>query len=43
MLAAGETPALTLRLRPGEDVLESAMVLTEDLRLAAEEAEKKES
>ena len=43
VLAAGETPALTLRLRPGEDVLESAMVLTEDLRLAAEEAEKKES
>ena len=43
VLAAGETPALTLKLRPGEDVLESAVALTEDLRLAAEEAEKKES
>ena len=37
VLAAGETPALTLKLRPGEDVLECAAVLTEDLRLAAEE------
>ena len=37
VLAAGETPALTLKLRPGEDVLECAAALTEDLRLAAEE------
>nr|WP_325184780.1 transcription-repair coupling factor [uncultured Oscillibacter sp.] len=43
VLAAGETPALTLKLSPGEDVLESAVALTEDLRLAAEEAEKKGS
>lgn len=43
VLAAGDTPALTLKLRPGEDVLESAVALTEDLRLAAEEAEKKQS
>ena len=43
VLAAGETPALTLKLRPGEDVLETAMVLAEDLRLAAEEAKKKGS
>lgn len=38
-LAAGETPALTLKLRPGEDVLESASQLVEDLRLATEQAE----
>lgn len=39
VLAAGETPALTLKLRPGEDVLECAAALTEDLRLAAEEGQ----
>lgn len=43
LAAAGETPALTLKLRPGEDVLEAASELAEDLRLAAEEAEKKGS
>ena len=37
-LAAGETPALTLKLKPGEDVLEAARTLVEDLRLATEEA-----
>jgi transcription-repair coupling factor (superfamily II helicase) len=31
-LAAGETPALLLKLRPGEDVLETALTLVEDLR-----------
>lgn len=34
-LAAGEVPALSLTLKPGEDVLESARTLVEDLRLAA--------
>ena len=34
-LAAGETPGLTLKLRPGEDVLETALTLVEDLRLAS--------
>ena len=38
-LAAGEIPALTLKLKPGEDVLEAARDLVEDLKLAAEEAE----
>ena len=37
-LAAGEIPALTLKLKPGEDVLEAARDLVEDLKLAAEEA-----
>ena len=37
-LAAGEVPALTLKLRPGEDVLEAARTLVEDLKLASEEA-----
>ncbi len=36
-LSAGDTPALTLRLKPGADVLESATELVEDLRLATEE------
>lgn len=35
-LAAGEIPGLTLRLRPKEDVLETALELVEDLKLAAE-------
>ena len=34
-LAAGDTPALTLKLKPGDDVLETAMTLVEDLRLAS--------
>ena len=37
-LAAGETPALSLKLKPGEDVLEAARNLVEDLKLAAEES-----
>ena len=37
-IAAGEVPALTLKLAPGADVLESAMALVEDLKLAAEAA-----
>ena len=37
-LAAGEVPALTLKLRPGEDVLEAARTLVEDLKLASEAA-----
>ena len=37
-LAAGEAPALSLKLKPGEDVLEAARTLVEDLKLAAEEA-----
>ena len=36
-LSAGDSPALTLRLKPGADVLESATELVEDLRLATEE------
>ena len=36
-LAAGEVPALTLKLQPGQDVLETALTLVEDLRLAQEE------
>ena len=36
-LAAGDTPALTLTLRPKEPVLETALKLVEDLRLAADE------
>ena len=34
-LAAGEVPALSLTLKPGEDVLEAARTLVEDLTLAA--------
>jgi len=33
-LAAGDTPALTLKLKPGADVLETALTLVEDLKLA---------
>ena len=36
-LSAGDSPSLTLRLKPGADVLESATELVEDLRLATEE------
>ena len=36
-LSAGDTPSLTLRLKPGANVLESATELVEDLRLATEE------
>jgi transcription-repair coupling factor (superfamily II helicase) len=36
-LGAGAAPALSLKLKPGADVLESAMELVEDLRLATEE------
>ena len=32
-LSAGETPGLTLQLKPGEDVLDTALTLVEDLRL----------
>ncbi len=38
-LAAGETPALTLKLKPGEDVLETALALVEDLKLATDRLE----
>ena len=36
-LAAGEVPAVTLKLRPGEDVLEASRALAEDLALAVKE------
>ena len=35
-LAAGDVPALTLKLRPGEDVLEASLQLVEDLKLSGE-------
>ena len=35
-LGAGEVPMLTLKLRPGEDVLETALTLVEDLQLACQ-------
>ena len=34
-IAAGDTPALNLKLKPGEDVLETALTLVEDLKLAS--------
>ena len=34
-LAAGDTPALSLKLKPGADVLETASELVEDLKLAS--------
>ena len=37
-LSAGETPMLTLKLKPGEDTLEAALALVEDLKLASEPA-----
>jgi len=39
-LAAGDVPALTLKLQPGADVLETALTLVEDLKLATEEKAK---
>ncbi|MEY8386907.1 transcription-repair coupling factor [Oscillospiraceae bacterium 38-13] len=36
-VAAGEDPALTLKLKPGADALESAMELVEDLKLSVSE------
>ena len=36
-LSAGEQPSLTLKLKPGEDVLETALTLVEDLKLASEQ------
>ena len=38
-LAAGEVPGLTLKLKPGEDVLETALTLVEDLKLATDKIE----
>ena len=35
-LGAGEVPMLTLKLRPGDDVLETALALAEDLQLACQ-------
>ena len=35
-LSAGETPMLTLKLKPGADVLDTALELVEDLKLASE-------
>jgi transcription-repair coupling factor (superfamily II helicase) len=39
-IAAGDVPALTLKLQPGADVLETALTLVEDLKLATEEKAK---
>ena len=39
-LSAGETPMLTLKLKPGADVLETALELVEDLKLAKQTLEK---
>ena len=39
-LSAGETPMLTLKLKPGADVLETALELVEDLKLATQTLEK---
>ena len=36
-LSAGETPMLTLKLKPNADVLETALELVEDLKLASQE------
>ena len=36
-LSAGETPMLTLKLKPNADVLETALELVEDLKLALQE------
>ena len=41
-LAAGESPALSLKLKPGADVLETASELVEDLKLATEAVQTKE-
>ena len=37
-LAAGEIPMLKLKLKPGADVLETALELVEDLKLAGQPA-----
>jgi len=42
-LSAGEQPALTLRLRPKSDVLETAAALVDDLRLANADTKEKEN
>jgi len=42
ILNAGETPSLTLTLAHGADVLESALTLVEDIKLAGEKEEKGE-
>ena len=39
-LSAGETPMLMLKLKPGTDVLETALELVEDLKLATQALEK---
>ena len=39
-ISAGETPMLTLKLKPGADVLETALELVEDLKLATQALEK---
>ena len=39
-LSARETPMLTLKLKPGADVLETALELVEDLKLATQTLEK---
>ena len=39
LFSAGETPYLALRLKKGENVLESALTLAEDLRLTLQESE----
>ena len=39
-LSAGETPMLPLKLKPGADVLETALELVEDLKLATQALEK---
>ena len=41
-LSAGDAPALSLKLKPGTDVLETASELVEDLKLATEAAGAKE-
>ena len=42
-LSAGDIPMLTLQLRPGADVLETATALVEDLRLASDDTKEKEN
>ena len=39
-LSAGETPMLTLKLKPGANVLDTALELVEDLKLATQALEK---
>ena len=42
-IAAGEIPALTLKLQPGADVLETALTLVEDLKLATDAVQGKQN